>query len=606
MLEAIIRHLKHVKHDKRGVSNVIVVMLSLVLIVVIVANVVLWSYQMNQLDWEKAQESIDIVDVASERNVWLYNPYGYALGGLTSWLSGGTSNLVSDNGVYMTFRSYYSGTRTSDFVDNNISNVDLSADKGTHSNFPAQQAGPDSVYDTLMEASTGGAGNWGITSSAFISTSTHSDYRYMGGTSPNIDNMKVTRLHLRYSGTGTAAIALYTGGTLTDPTGATKRTEAYNVAVSSGWNTIDVPDYYWAKNTVTWVGWCHGGGRIYYSSSSADAGNFQSARGRWSQTTPFNADETSSMPTNPGSGSFDNFWYAVYAEYEIVNYEMDLEVQWTNAMYNVPNAQLCIFGGTMGLENIRVDVWNDSAWHNLFTDLSSGWNNISVSSYLISSTFTIRFKDSITTGDIIQDNWEIDAVLLNVWSDQYTSEVVFSGQSNTEDWSQLNWTVDIGWSVGSVNVTLQLYDYALNAYPTGGSGYIAYVSDTTPNTDENKSQRIDIDPTNFRNSTGYWKMKITGVKATVVQFDCQIDWAEFKVSEDVETLFTFRNRGSLTSHLVSLWIINSASHQRYDINIFVNLGETLPYAHTEISLPDGQYIVKVVTERGNIAIYTNS
>ena len=47
MLEAIIKRLKR---DRRGISNVIVVMLSLILVVVIVANVVLWSYQMNQFD----------------------------------------------------------------------------------------------------------------------------------------------------------------------------------------------------------------------------------------------------------------------------------------------------------------------------------------------------------------------------------------------------------------------------------------------------------------------------------------------------------------------------------------------------------------------------
>jgi len=54
-LEAITRHL-NLKRNKRGVSNVIVVMLSLVLIVVIVGNVVLWSYQMDQLDWEKCKK----------------------------------------------------------------------------------------------------------------------------------------------------------------------------------------------------------------------------------------------------------------------------------------------------------------------------------------------------------------------------------------------------------------------------------------------------------------------------------------------------------------------------------------------------------------------
>jgi len=69
----------------------------------------------------------------------------------------------------------------------------------------------------------------------------------------------------------------------------------------------------------------------------------------------------------------------------------------------------------MGSENIRVDVWSGSAWENVFTDLSNGWNNVSVSSYLGSTTFTIRFKGSDETSDTIQDNWKIDATLLHVW-----------------------------------------------------------------------------------------------------------------------------------------------------------------------------------------------
>jgi len=43
---------------------------------------------------------------------------------------------------------------TYDFVDNNVSDVDSSADKGTHGNFENQKAGPDSNYDTLTEANT--------------------------------------------------------------------------------------------------------------------------------------------------------------------------------------------------------------------------------------------------------------------------------------------------------------------------------------------------------------------------------------------------------------------------------------------------------------------
>jgi hypothetical protein len=70
------------------------------------------------------------------------------------------------------------------------------------------------------------------------------------------------------------------------------------------------------------------------------------------------------------------------------------------------------------------------------------------------------------------------------------------------------------------------------------------------------------------------------------------------------TLFTFQNKGSSTTHLVSLWVNNSTEHRRYDVDVFVNSGETFSYQRVDISLPSGQYTVKLVTERGNTAVYT--
>jgi len=95
----------------------------------------------------------------------------------------------------------------------------------------------------------------------------------------------------------------------------------------------------------------------------------------------------------------------------------------------------------------------------------------------------------------------------------------------------------------------------------------------------------------------------------------QLDWERMqeivKISNVArvsanETLFTFRNEGALTSHLVSLWIINSTNHERYDINVIVNSGESLNHTRADINFPIGQYTVKVVTERGNIAVYLAS
>ncbi|MDI6904893.1 MAG: hypothetical protein QMD13_05330, partial [Candidatus Bathyarchaeia archaeon] len=89
------------------------------------------------------------------------------------------------------------------------------------------------------------------------------------------------------------------------------------------------------------------------------------------------------------------------------------------------------------------------------------------------------------------------------------------------------------------------------------------------------------------------------------QFDFKADWIEFKVMKINGTLFTFKNEGSLTSHLVSLWINNSTHHQRYDMNVFTNSGDTESYIRNDIRLPNKPYTVKVVTERGNIAVFTS-
>jgi len=94
----------------------------------------------------------------------------------------------------------------------------------------------------------------------------------------------------------------------------------------------------------------------------------------------------------------------------------------------------------------------------------------------------------------------------------------------------------------------------------------------------------------------------------------QLDWE--KMREDVAivnatsvrdggTLFTFKNEGSLTLHLVSLWINNSTQHQRYNINIFINSGDTASYTYSNVTLPDKPYNVKVITERGNTAVFAS-
>jgi len=63
-----------------------------------------------------------------------------------------------------------------------------------------------------------------------------------------------------------------------------------------------------------------------------------------------------------------------------------------------------------------------------------------------------------------------------------------------------------------------------------------------------------------------------------------------------------RNTSALTAHIVSIWVNNSTFHKRYSVDIFVNSGETVTYFVVDKDLPTTNYIVKAVTERGNIAV----
>jgi hypothetical protein len=94
----------------------------------------------------------------------------------------------------------------------------------------------------------------------------------------------------------------------------------------------------------------------------------------------------------------------------------------------------------------------------------------------------------------------------------------------------------------------------------------------------------------------------------------QFDWE--RMQENVEivnitnsvsgTTFTLQNKGSVTSHLVSLWVDNLTIHQRYDMDLFINAGDSVNYTRPDISLVDNASIIKVTTERGTVSVFNPS
>ncbi|MHA2028172.1 MAG: hypothetical protein ACW99Q_02180 [Candidatus Kariarchaeaceae archaeon] len=103
--------------------------------------------------------------------------------------------------------------------------------------------------------------------------------------------------------------------------------------------------------------------------------------------------------------------------YEVIA-KIDQEVQWNSIPYNLPNENLSIFTGPISEEAIIVEVWNGNDWENLLSNLlPHSWNNISISSYLVGPTFTIRLIDDSHSGDVSIDSWFIDYMHIHIWDD---------------------------------------------------------------------------------------------------------------------------------------------------------------------------------------------
>ncbi|MEM3051522.1 MAG: hypothetical protein QXJ40_05500, partial [Candidatus Bathyarchaeia archaeon] len=336
------------------------------------------------------------------------------------------------------------------------------------------------------------------------------------------------------------------------------------------------------------------------------------------------------------------------------------------------------------------------------------------------STLTVLDSNIISASTTVITYECFDLKFANFGVPTYTCTVELSGSSNTENWTQLQWTVALSFTVSDVTTTLQLYNYNLGQYQASGNGYI---TDTIGQTKVIKNQTITANPTNFRDANGNWKIKITGTKTTNTQFEMQVDWVEFKptlsdvyrfdisndfvldlstypreyiqgievlirynVSEDSErwflkaynwsavafsdvgfnftagsqptlgdwneyaiavtadwadyvnedgivrlefsdggsgtnqtvveidflavraivngTLLDMKNSGPTSVRIVAIWVVNATAHQRYDVDLLLNSGEAATYLRTDITITQDTYLVKVVTERGNVAVFS--
>jgi hypothetical protein len=266
------------------------------------------------------------------------------------------------------------------------------------------------------------------------------------------------------------------------------------------------------------------------------------------------------------------------------NHQLDIEERFTSVDTGAyTNKELCIFAGTGSTsETLKVDVWNttSSSWVTVIASLTKNqWNNVSIAN-LLTATVTIRFHDGAETNDTVQDSWNIDVVLLHAWSEEYTSEVALTGSSNSQAWTSLLWQIQSCWNIDQVTVTIQFYNFTLGNYISSGTGYVSYVSDAIPNTNELWFQTELLSPNDFKNSTGHWRVKITGVKSTSTPFLMKIDWI------DLQTTYSTTN----DTILYNAW-------QLYSIKATTTSGGPIPYACVTIYANGTNIVFRNATDK---------
>jgi len=683
MLEAIITRLKH---DKHGISTVIVVMLSLVLIVVIVANVVLWSYQMNQLDWEKMKEDINITNVEGiNRSSWFVAQSEYAVN-IGSRISGTYTDTKAIDGISETFGeglttfehgcafkssdtrvSTTSGTPVDDseavlnitlntdshiFIIYNAGNKKGSAEDQSGKGCAINVDGQDKAFSWQSHYAADSADSVTVVWATYLSAGSHTiQGRFFANRAGYTVGVDMRQLVAYWFPTVVAEYVRSNVSVTTISSAPVDDTEAilnitlnedsvafmiYNVGNKRGslepqkgkGITLNIDGY-----DIATKEWQSGYGfqdansvTIVYATFLTTG--FHTVKGRFfsnsGQTTTIDERQLIifCFPTNMVTYGFKESMTSVStASGTPVN---DSEAILSTTLTTSSDSLIIYVGGNPDaatecregkgiLINLNgADKSNSSSWQsqqalNYADSVTSLWSEqLAAGSHTIQGRFCSNNPSSSQPTVTISHrqllilafptsaaNYRLDlngtfTVDLSIYPLDPIQTIEIKLRYKVDDAGEK-------WYLKAYNWSSQTYsDSSFNSTtghtPTTGWDYYAV----------NLTDQWD----SYVRDNGIMYVKIVDEGADSTQTTIDIDFLAVRVIIN-GTKFTFQNKGSLTSHLVSLWINNSTHHQRYDINIFINSGDTISYIRNDISLPNKPYTVKVVTERGNTAVLTS-
>lgn len=598
---------------KKAVSNVIVTVLSLVILAIVFANVILWNYDMNQLDWEKIREDVEITDVSRvSGSSWFATQTEYTLNTGRQTVGNYTGSQTVDD-EYESFTEGLNwwnasfGNRRQMNITNNAAST---LGSGYSSLLTVDTASLVSSGKMLSDGRDLRIVNWNGSSLVEIDR----DIIDMNTNSTQI--WFKTRAEIGPSETDTNYYMYYGNPSAQNP--PEDRSNVYLWFDDFSTNTttnydVDrhVDDWFGASTNIYKPYWDSAKNAVYFDTGNDYAGDWMpiainetdvyaemkmnitgsysinTTNGvllRWQNSSTFYTGHISgdsySSPCIAKNGRTTYVACETPSEYHVWN-------QWFTFAVAVCGSDLKLWvDGVQEVNGMDTQI-TTSGKISFVVSQSIGWmDDFKIRKYVEPEPSAFLGTEE-SQGD---NRLDIDGsfiIDISTYPLPYVQtieiQLVYRVSDTGEKWylKAFNWT-ELGYSDNGFNFTE-------GQTPTGGwNTYAVNLTDSW---------------SSYVHGNGTVNVKLVDEGADGNQTTLDVDFLAVKAALD-GTNFTLHNKGSSTSHLVSLWINNSTHHRRYDVNIFINAGDTESYIRIDIRLGGENCTVKVVTERGNIAVYS--
>lgn len=642
--------MKRLSRNKSGISNVIVVMLSLVLVVIIVSNVVLWSYQMNQFDWERMQEKVQINNVIKmSGSPWSVAQSEYTVN-FGNPVSGSYVDTQAVDGRYETFVGNTSESAWLSGWNKRVKiTIDHSEIGGTLDNFPllvylSNSSGRfnnnvSCVFDELQNNSNRkkiAITTSDATTQCYVEIEKWDEANgkaWLWTKVPEIDVSQDTFLYLYYDkkqadntayvgdAGSTAAMNVWDSNFklvlhLDEPSGSHEdSTLNGNLGSPQGGVTQSVPGKIDGADAFDGTS-----GRVQVpDDSSLDFTNMGLTIEAWVQFSSLPTTETviarkdnqwqlgfinsktirNLVNTNGANGwttandevfplQTDTWYYCTftYDGSKITDFMNAQQVGTShtvtgNIAYNSAPLYLayCVYSGDYMngiIDEMRVsNTARSSAW--IEASYESNMDNLV--SYGAEEAQTGQPGRLEVVGAFAIDLTALPLTYIQTIEMQLT----YRSNDSSESWflEAFNWT---------------LGDYSSSGFNStaGHSGTTSWDTYAVNLTDEWKS---------YLSGSGAIFVKIRESQGSPNQASIDVDFLGVRAKVTQGATITLQNEGSVTAHLVSLWVDTPTIHQRYDMNLFINAGDSINYTRADIVLVDNASLVKITTERGTVSTF---